>query len=137
MLKDGLAGLTAREIMLTDCPAVSSVMTLEHLTKEVARSTGRQSFPVVGGGRVIGLITMLEVRAIPREAWAKTTVGSAMKLIDEVQAVPPETGAYEVLERMAKANLNQILVIENGKWQGMITREQILTQSQLNSHHSA
>jgi len=94
-LKDTLAGHTAREAMMSDCPHVPPAMTLQKLVDEVVLSSGRRCFPV-GGTRVTGLITLKEVRSIRRERWATTTVGTAMILLKELKAVSPDTSTLTI-----------------------------------------
>jgi CBS domain-containing protein len=49
-----------------------------------------------------------------------------MKPIDKVRAVSPETPATQVLEMMAKDDLNQVPVTADQKLVGMLTRSEIL-----------
>ncbi|MBI3361126.1 MAG: site-2 protease family protein [Chloroflexi bacterium] len=125
-LQDTLAGHTAREAMMTDCPRVGPAMTIQKLVDEVVLASGRRCFPVVGGNRVTGLITLNEIRAVPREEWATTTVGTAMIPLKELKSVSPEAGLIEVFEQMTEADVNQIPVVENGQLVGMVARDNIL-----------
>ena len=125
-LKDTLAGHAAREAMMSDCPHVPPVMTIRKLVDDVLLPSGRRCFPVVGGARVTGLITLNEIRAVPQDRWATTTVGTAMIPLKELKAVSPDTGLFDVFERLTQADLNQLPVMENGQLVGMIARDNIL-----------
>lgn len=132
-LQDALAGHTAMDVVMTDCPHVPPTMTLDKLVNDVAIPSGRRCFPVVSGERVNGLITLHEVKSIPREKWTSTTVGSAMKLLGQLATVLPDTPLYEVLERMAKADVAQMPVVKDGKLEGMVMRDRILAFLQARS----
>lgn len=125
-LQDMLAGHTAREAMMIDCPRVGPVMTIQKLVDEVVLTSGRRCFPVVGGERVTGLITLNEIRHVPREQWGTTTLGTAMIPLKELKSVSPDTGLFEVFEQLTEANVNQLPVVDNGQLVGMIARENVL-----------
>lgn len=129
-LDDALAGQTAADVMMTDCPHVSPVLTLAKLVTDVAIPSGRRCFPVMGGDRVTGLITLHEVINVPRTEWPHTTVGSAMRLFKDLETVAPETPLAEVLARMAKADVAQIPVVQQGRLRGMVARDRILAYLQ-------
>lgn len=125
-LQDTLAGHTAREAMMTDCPRVGPAMSIQKLVDEVVLASGRRCFPVVGGSRVTGLITLNEMRAVQREQWGTTTVGTAMIPLDQLKSVSPDTGLFQVFEQMAEANVNQLPVVEDGQLVGMVARDNVL-----------
>ena len=57
VLQNLLGGHTAREAMMTDCPRVGPTMMIQKLVDEVALTSGRSCFLVLGGTRVTGLIS--------------------------------------------------------------------------------
>lgn len=132
-LKTGLADLTVREIMHNDDPVVPPTMTLAQLLKEVAIPSGKEWFPVSSGAQVTGVITLNEIKAVEQERWGVTTVGMAMKSLDELPAIGPDEGVYEAFERMVMDNLNQLHVSEGGNWLGAVTREGIIATWRLRS----
>jgi len=128
-LKSSLAGHTVREAMMVDCPRVSPTVTIQKLVEEIMPFSGRRCFPIVGGMWVTGLITLNEIRNVPHEQWATTTVGMVMIPVKELKSVSPESGLFEALERLSQASVNQLPVIENDQVVGMIARDNILAFS--------
>ncbi|MDF1499736.1 MAG: site-2 protease family protein [Anaerolineales bacterium] len=126
-LKSGLADLTVREIIRSNGHVVPPTMSLEQLLREVALPTGEKWFPVSGGGKIIGVITLEEVQSIDRVRRGSTTVGQTMKMIHELPAISPDEGVYKAFERMVKENLSLLQVAEDGIWLGSVTKERILT----------
>jgi Zn-dependent protease/predicted transcriptional regulator len=129
-LQDALAGQTAADVMMTDCPHVPPAMTLEKLVNDVAIPSGRRCFPVMGGDRVTGLITLHELSNVPRAQWSTTTVGTAMKLFGDLETVEPETPLVEVVARMVKADVAQIPVVQEKRLRGMVSRDRIMAYLQ-------
>lgn len=124
---------TAREIMLTDCPRVEPVMSLQKLVTNNLLKSDQHYFLVAGGSRIIGLISMDEVETVPRQHWENTTIGMAMKPIREYPAVSPNTGLLEVFKTMTESNIDLMPVMEDGQLVGLVGRNNILTFLQVNA----
>lgn len=125
-VQEMLQGLTAQEVMMTDCPQVPRELTLEALVRDHVLRTARQSFPVVEDGYTWGIVTLKEIKAVPKARWAQVTVGEIMVPFEQIVKVPPQTGLAEVLQQMAEQEVNQLPVVEGDQLLGMISRDGIL-----------
>jgi len=125
-LRNMLQGHTAREVMITDCPYVSSNLTLEQLVHDYILYTSRRCFPVVDDERVLGIITLHDVKEIPKERWHATMVSEIMTPLENLQVVHPDDGLSDVLEKMTREDVNQLPVIDYGKLVGMVARDNVL-----------
>lgn len=131
-LGTALAGLQVRDIMSNDCAFVSPDMPLDQFVGEILRS-GRRCSLVVDNDRLVGLITPSEVRAIDPATLPQRRVSDAMRSTNQLHLVPPEMPASEALETMAREDVNQLPVTENGHVEGVVTRGHILRLFQLRS----
>jgi CBS domain-containing protein len=84
-------------------------------------------------GRLVGLITPRDVGAIPRERWDKTTVREAMRPLEELHVITPDTQVLDALKLMASNDVNQLPVVANGTLQGVVTRSHLLQLLQARS----
>jgi len=125
-LRSALSGLTAEDIMARDCPTVSGQLSLADLVHEHILRTGRRCFLVSQNGRLEGLVTLHQVKAVPQERWGDSFVVQAMTPIDRLQAVAPETPILDVLGVMEQHDVNQVPVTQDGRLLGMITRDHLL-----------
>jgi len=125
-LTESLRGLRARDVMTNDRPVVSGRDNLHTLVEEHLLRTGNRCFVVEEQGRLAGLITAHEIKAIPRNRWPYTTIDEVMRPLDQLHTIRPEASAAEVLETMARDDLNQLPVIRDGHLEGMISRTHIL-----------
>ena len=125
-LKDMLQGHTAKEIMNTDCPSVSKTLTLVQLVHDYILPTTRRCFPVVDGGSISGIITLHNVKEIPKEMWSTTSVADAMIPAGRMITVKPDDGLFEVFEQLTSEDVNQLPVLENGNVVGMVARDTVL-----------
>jgi len=125
-MRSALSGLVAEDIMARDCPTVSGQLSLAELVQEHILKTGRRCFLVSQNGRLEGLVTLHQVKAIPQERWNDSVVAAAMTPIDRLHAVAPETPITEVLRVMEQHDVNQVPVTQDGRLLGMITRDHLL-----------
>ena len=125
-VRSALSGLVAEDIMVRDCPTVSGQLSLADLVQEYILRMGRRCFLVSQNGRLEGLITLHQVKAVPQERWDKSVVAQAMTPIDRLHVVAPETPITEVLGVMEQHDVNQVPVTRDGRLLGMITRDHLL-----------
>ena len=125
-LNQMLAGHTAREVMMTDCPRIARWLTLDVLVDQAVLPSGRRCFPVMEDDQVFGLLTLHRIKRVPRERWATTRVEEVMIPLVELKTVRPDDDLTVVFERMTAENVNQFPVMENGRLLGMVGRDNML-----------
>ncbi len=126
LLQDMLKGHVASEIMTRDCVFIPPETTIDRLVNENILTSGRRCFPVASGSQVVGMMTLHNVRAVPRERWAKETVKEAMTPFDKLQWVKPDEELSSVLRIMTENDINQVPVVQDNQVVGMVTRENLL-----------
>jgi len=125
-LQEMMAGHTAREVMMTDCPHILPGLTLDVLVDQLVLPSGRRCFPVMEGDRVQGLLTLHLIRKVPRERWATTRVRDVMIPRSELKAVGPDDELALVFDRMTAEDVNQFPVMEDDRLLGMVARDNVL-----------
>ncbi len=126
LLQDMFRGHLASEVMSRDCVLVPPETTLDHLVNENILTSGRRCFPVVSGSRVMGLMTLHNVRAVPRERWDTETVQAAMTPFDRLRWVRPDEELSSVFRLLTENDINQVPVVQDGQIVGIVTRENLL-----------
>jgi Zn-dependent protease/predicted transcriptional regulator len=119
-------GVTAGDVMTSDCPALDGNLNIEHFVYDELLRTGRRCFVVLQNGNIAGLLTPHEVKEIPRARWPYTTLSDIMRPLSDLHTVPPETPLKNALEIMGKEDLNQLPVMTNGRLAGILSRAQIV-----------
>jgi Zn-dependent protease/predicted transcriptional regulator len=119
-------GVTAGDIMTSDCPALDGNLDVEHFVHNELLRTGRRCFVITQNGNMAGLVTPHEVKEIDRARWPFTTLSDIMRPLEDLHTVPPETPLKSALEIMGKEDLNQLPVVANGRMAGILSRAQIL-----------
>ncbi len=82
---------------------------------------------VVDGNRFRGLITLHEIKTIPKDEWSRTTLQAAMIPQESLLSVSPETAVADVLDFMREHNISQVPVVDDGRLVGVIGRDRLLS----------
>ena len=136
-IRDALAGLHASDVMSHEVPTIDGHLTLEEYGAEVLR-TGRRCHLVLSGDRLVGMMNVHTLNAVPRQEWANNSVQAAMIPRDKIQWTSPDEPLLKLLERLLTADINQMPVVTgagDGAPQivGMVTRDSILRVMQTHS----
>lgn len=126
MLEAVFKGVSVREVMNTSPHTVPANMSLQKLVEGLLLPYGWRSAFVMQGEVLAGLITLGDIRRIPRNEWAQTPVGLAMTPLERLHAVTPQQSLNEVLPLIAGRDVNQLPVLEQDRLVGMVSRENIL-----------
>lgn len=126
-------GLRVSQVMSHDCVIVNRGMSLQEFVDTYLLRTGQRCFAVEDRGRLMGLITPRDVGAIPRERWNMTTVREAMRPLEELHVITPDTQVLDALKLMAGNDVNQLPVVANGTLQGIVSRSHLMQLLQARS----
>ncbi len=126
LLLDVLTGFTAGDVMARESPLIPPHLTVGELVQSSLLSTSSQSFLVVEGDRLTGLLTLPQIKKIPRKRWDVTTVGRAMTSVEQLEAVRPGDEALHVLNRMNEGELSAVTVAQDGRVVGVILRDNLM-----------
>jgi CBS domain-containing protein len=126
LLQDMLKGHVASEVMSRDCVVIPPDTTIDQLVHGNILTSGRRCFPVVSGSQIVGMMTLHNVNAVPREQWSTETVKEAMTPFDKLKWVRPDEELSSVLRILTQDNINQVPVIQDNEIVGMVSRENLL-----------
>ncbi len=126
VIHDFLMGHTVREVVTTDWPRVLRQLSLDVFMDGVALPSGRRCFTVMEGDKLIGLVTWHALAAVPRNKWRETRVADIMVPAERLVTARLDEDLTEVLDKMAQSDINQMPVMDNGKYVGMVTRANII-----------
>ena len=130
-LQASLAGVKVRDVMVRDMVTISSSITLDEAVNGYFLRYGFGGFPVFDDGRFLGIITLKEVKDVPREDWQKKRVAEVLIPHNRKWEVSPEGDVMKALEVMTTEDKGRAVVTEAGKVVGLITRNGIARYVQL------
>jgi Zn-dependent protease/CBS domain-containing protein len=126
LMQEMLKGHVVSEVMSSDCVLVPPDMTIDHLVNGNILTSGRRCFPVGSGSEIMGLMTLHNVKEVPRDQWGIETVKEAMTPFDKLKWVRPDEELSSVLRILTQDNINQVPVVQDSKIVGMVSRENLL-----------
>lgn len=127
LIESALEGVVVGDVMTpaANIRSLSPEQTLDVVLERMfdERHTG---YPVVDGGRPVGVITLDDIRDVEPSARSTTTVADIMSA--ELQTVSTGTEAIEALQRLASGGIGRLLVTdETGALVGLVTRSDLVT----------
>lgn len=125
-LKTAMSGLTAADVMVQECSRVPGNISVADLVENHMLRNGTRCSIVMDGERLRGLVTLHEVKQVPRDEWAVTPLQSIMVPEDDMWVAEPGTPVEQVLHTMNQENVSQVPVVENGRLLGIIGRDRLL-----------
>ncbi len=124
--RDILHGFTASQVITSDCPVVPSNITASRLVQEYVFSTRHHSFLVADEGRLVGILTIQDIKSVPQQNWDVIQVKEIMTPVDKLKTVRLDQDALSILEQMDENDVNQMPVVSEGKVIGLIARDDLL-----------
>jgi CBS domain-containing protein len=132
-----LKDVKAQNVMTQDCSVVPSGLGLGNLIEDHVLSRGERCFFVTENGNPEGLITLHNLRRVPREKRDGLTADQVMTRIDSMLRVHPEDDLWSVLQQMDENQVDQVPVLDSGSFLGMITRDHLLNNIRLRAELGA
>jgi Zn-dependent protease len=130
-LQETLSGIKVKDIMVTEMQTVEPSISLDEVVDKYFLRYGYGGFPVLEDGKFLGILTLKEVKNVPREDWGKVKVSEVYVPHDKKWEVPPDAEVTRALELMIKEDKGRIVVTEKDKIIGLITRNGIARYVQI------
>ena len=133
LYRSTLQGTKVGQLINRSFNAAPPDMNLSTLVEEYMLARSQRSVPIVVGEELLGLVTMQDLKRVPKEEWGTTSVFRAMTPRERLHQVDVQEDISRALETMAKENINQLAVIEFGRFVGFVTRADVLRLMQVRS----
>lgn len=133
VVQDLLEGVPVTRIMRRRAPAVPPNMTVDVLVHDQIMGTDDQAFPVLDGDQMIGLVTLNDVRKVPRREWEHTFTRDIMTAESKLVVATPDEDAAEAFDSLRHREIRQIPVVDHGQMLGLLRRKDIIRWMQLQS----
>lgn len=123
LLRRASSGITVRHVMDYGCPFIPRDLNLRDLVQQYILPTGRSCFPVTREAVLEGMITLQQIKKIPKAKWDMTSVQDIMTPASKLKIAYPDQDVLTLLQE--KEIANHIPVTERGKVIGMVNREEL------------
>ncbi len=137
-LQEALAGVKVKEVMVqrADLVSVPLGLELERAVNNYFLRYGFGGFPVMQDGKFLGILTLKEIKKVPREMWSQTKIDEIYIPHDRRWELSPEDEVIKALQFMIQEDKGRIIVTQNNQILGMVTRNGIARYLQIKKNLS-
>lgn len=133
LFRSTLEGTKVGELVNRTFESAPPDVDLNTLAQEHMLAKAQRCVPIVVGEEIQGLVTMQDLKRVPRDQWETTSVFRAMTPREKLHQIDVREDISRALEIMARENVHQLPVIESGRFVGFITRADVLRLIQVRS----
>jgi Zn-dependent protease/CBS domain-containing protein len=129
---DVLQGISVTAALKRDVHPVSPELSLSSLSDQVL-AYNQACLPVVSDDRLLGLVYLRDLQKYPRSQWQSRSVSEVMTPRERLQVVQITDDLAKAAELMSSADVQQVPVMEEGRFAGFVTRTDIIHLIQVRS----
>ena len=134
LIKDALREVRVEDLMITSFDTVPPDLSIQKLVDDFILRHRDRGFLVIEGGLVQGIVCLDDIKKMPRERWANTTIREIMITKNQLEKVSPGDDAGFALAKLTAKNIHQIPVVQENRVRGILRRNDILNYLQLHSN---
>ncbi len=120
-LRRSLEGVTVERVMRPDSRVVPAEMSVAEMADIYLLRSAAGAYPVVRGGRIIGLVALADVAELAPAERPLTPVFEVMHSMEHVPEVEADAPVVDVLMRMQGGKEDRALVVRAGELIGVLT----------------
>jgi Zn-dependent protease/predicted transcriptional regulator len=132
-LKQALVGVLVRDVMTKDLVSVEWLASVSELVRDYVYKHHFKSFPVFNRDEFVGMVSLPQIKGVPKELWAFKQVRDIMTPAEQLAALKPTDDASEALGNMIGTDTGRLPVIEEGRLVGMVSRRDIMNLFKIKS----
>jgi CBS domain-containing protein len=126
-IRDLLAGHHVSDAMCRDFTVIGPDTTLEQLVAEHILGGGRRALVVKQNDRVVGLLTLHNIKAVPRSDWLTTRADLVMIPVAQMKQISPDAELTDALGKMDRDGVSQSPVMVGEDIHGVLGRDDVIT----------
>jgi Zn-dependent protease/CBS domain-containing protein len=124
-LQQDLAGVQVKEVMDRSPECVLPGASVESVVHESFIQNGRRAVPVCLDNKLLGIVTLFDVKKVPQDKWLNTPIQEVMTRMP-LSSVNQEDDLNGALKILAQNGLNQIAVLDEGRLVGLLSRSDVI-----------
>ena len=127
ILQDLLQAQPVSNFMRRNIVTVTGSQSIEHLIDNIVLKHHFKLYPVVENSRLVGAISIDDIREVPKADRSSTTVGHVMQPVSADNSIDSTTETMTLLSTMLRAGQpSRYMVVDKGDLAGMISLKDLL-----------
>lgn len=133
VLRHSISTIKIQDMMVTSVVSIPAETTLDQAVNRYFQAYGYGGFPVVEDRRLIGLVTVSDIQAVPVATWAWRRVDQVMRPFSDSMVISPDVSAIQAIGHMARGGWDRLIVVQDGEIIGLVTQSALVHFLQLRS----
>ena len=133
VLSDIFNKIPIREFMTENVIAVENNISVRDLVDKYFYKYKFLSFPVKMNEEIMGIVTTESIKKIPVESWDQITVASIITPLAADLIVSPDDIVSDVMAKLFTNTIGRVLVMDEGRLTGIVSRTDILNYINIHS----
>jgi Zn-dependent protease/predicted transcriptional regulator len=125
VIEQVLGSLHVSDLMVRDPITIDAETTVADVINDHFMRHGHGGYPVIRDNHVVGLISLGQIRDCPAGERASKRVSEIMRPLDPAIVIAPTAPVSNALRQMAESDSGRLLVMEQDRLIGLITRSAI------------
>jgi CBS domain-containing protein len=132
-IRETFRGIYVRDLMENPPPTIQPTATLAHLLSlYVIPQSLRAVYVVDSENKLVGMVTLGDIKEVPQDQWGIATVGQYMVPVEKLRTVVPSDGLDRAISMLGQDEFDQLPVLDTyGRLAGVLTRARILRWLQI------
>jgi CBS domain-containing protein len=125
-LREALQHIAARDMLSGESPIMATPqLTIGQLVRNCVLVTGQRYFVVAEEGKLLGVVTISDIKHVAKKRWNRTKISKAMTPAQQLKVASARQSAASVLELMDELGIKRMPVLEDDKVIGVISRDNL------------
>jgi Zn-dependent protease/CBS domain-containing protein len=126
LMRKALEGEHVQRFMATDPVTVSPGVSVEDLVEDYIYKYHYKMYPVVDKGRLVGCVTVSQVKEVPREQRREHSVGDLASTCSNKNTVEAGADAVKALATMNRTGASRLMVVDGDRLVGVVALKDML-----------
>jgi CBS domain-containing protein len=126
LVKEKLSDIPVSEFMREDIEPVDPHVSVEKFVHRHVIGSDMQEFPVALDGKLLGIVSIEDIKRLETDKWRKTAVKQIMSPKSEIVTATPYERTADAISKLMQLGMNYLPVVENGKLVGLLNRKDVL-----------
>jgi predicted transcriptional regulator len=101
---------------------VTPDLSLAELVDRYFLHHGYRGFPVVEGGRAVGVVSVSSLQGVPESERREKRVRDVMHALDDSRTIGRDAMLKDALDKMSPADVGRLLVVDGDRLEGLVTK---------------
>ena len=125
-LREALQHIAARDMLSGENPIIATPqLTIGQLVRNCILVTGQRYFVVAEEGKLLGVVTIHDIKRVPKKRWNRTKISRVMTPAGQLRTASAQQSAASLLEQMEELGIKRMPVLENDEVIGVISRDSL------------